>query len=69
MEAHHGVNGPDKADTKKIISQIVMISEVCDQNGDRVSKNDKSWHSCCIRLKWVQLNIKNFGTLSIDDSF
>ena len=35
-----------RVDNEKIISQIVRISEVCDQNGDWVSKND--WR---IRLK------------------
>ena len=29
---------------KKIISPIVLISKLCDQNGDRVPNNDKSCH-------------------------
>ena len=32
----------------KIISQIVGISEDCDQNGDRVSKNNVSCHICIV---------------------
>ena len=35
---------------EKIISQILEISKVHDQNGDRVSKNDKSYYICSIRL-------------------
>ena len=31
-----------KLKNEKIISQIVGISKVCDQNGDRVSNNEKS---------------------------
>ena len=38
---------------EKIICQIVRISEVCDQNGDRVSTNDKICHVCGIRLNRV----------------
>ena len=34
-----------------IISQIAWVNEVCDQNGDRVSKNNKSCHICRMRLK------------------
>ena len=41
-----------------IISQIVRISEVCDQNANRVSKNDKISHICSM---CVQLNMKNMG--------
>ena len=33
-----------------MISQIVGISELYDQNGDRVSKNVKSCHICSMRL-------------------
>ena len=36
---------------EKIICQIIGISEVCDQNGDRVSKKNKSYHICIIGLK------------------
>ena len=35
----------------KIASQIVGVSKICDQNGDRVSKNVKSCHICSMRLK------------------
>ena len=35
------------------ICQIVRSIEVCDQNGDRVSKNHKSWHMCSKRQKGV----------------
>ena len=37
---------------EEIISQIVWIIEVCDQNGDRVSKTNQSCH-ICMRLKKV----------------
>ena len=33
------------------ISQIVRSGNNCDQNGDRLSKYDKSWHICSVRLK------------------
>ena len=33
--------------------KIVRISEVCDQSGDRVSKNDKIYNICSMRLKRV----------------
>ena len=35
-----------KFENEKIISQIVGVSWVCDQNGGRVSKNDKICHIC-----------------------
>ena len=35
----------------KIISQIVRISECCDQNSDGVSKNGESCHICIMWLK------------------
>ena len=34
-----------------ITSQIVGSGENCDQNGDRVSKNEKSCHICSMRWK------------------
>ena len=40
-----------------IISQMVGIGEVCDQNGDRVSRNDKSCHICSDRLKRTFSNL------------
>ena len=48
-----------------LISQIVGISEGCDQNGDRVSKNDKSCHICIMRLKGVLVKYEKYGTLSM----
>ena len=39
--------------SEKIISQIVGISEGCDQNGERVSETDKICHICSMRLKNV----------------
>ena len=33
------------------ICQIVGVSEVCDHNGERVSKDDKSFNICSIGLK------------------
>ena len=44
-----------KFEDKKRISQIVWISEGCDQNGERVSKNAKSCHICRMKLKGVLL--------------
>ena len=35
----------------KCRNQIIGISEVCDQNADMVSKNNKSFHICSARLK------------------
>ena len=47
---------------RKIISQIVRVSEVCDQNGDRVSKNHKICHICSMRLKrTLNNNLNNIG--------
>ena len=40
-----------KVENEKIISQIVGVSKISDQNGDKVSKNDKSCHICSKRLK------------------
>ena len=48
-----------KFESEKIISRIVGISEGCDQNGDRVSKNDKSCHICIMRQKGVIGKMKN----------
>ena len=46
----------------RFISQIVRTSEVCDLSGGRVSKNDKSCHTCWMRLnKDFSLNRKNMG--------
>ena len=39
-----------KFEDEKIISYIVRISEDCDRNGDKVSKNDKSYHICIMWL-------------------
>ena len=40
-----------KVENEKIISQIVGISKICDQNGDGVSKNYKYSHICSMALK------------------
>ena len=40
-----------RVENEKIISQIVWISEACDQSGDRVSKKDKRCRICSMRLK------------------
>ena len=44
-----------------IISRIVGISEDCDQNGERVSKTDKSCHVCIMRLKGVLVKYEKMG--------
>ena len=48
-------------ENEKIISQIVGISEVCNQNGDRVSQNENNCDICSIRLTmgFIQLSMKN----------
>ena len=38
---------------------------ICDQNGDRVSKNDKGRHICSMRLKVVFSRMQKIWTLSI----
>ena len=43
-----------RVENEKNISQIVRVSEVCVQNGERVSRNDKSCH-ICMRLKKAAL--------------
>ena len=43
------------------ISQIVGVSAGCDQNDDRVSKNDKSCHICSMRPKVVLVKYRNMG--------
>ena len=53
-----------KFEDEKIVSQIVWISDECDQNGDRVSKNDKSCHICSTRQKGVFVKYEKYGTLS-----
>ena len=35
-------------ENENIISQIVKVSEICDQNGECLSKNHKSFHICSI---------------------
>ena len=40
-----------RVENEKIIFQNVEFSEVCDQNGDRLSNNDKICHICSIRQK------------------
>ena len=35
-----------KVEDEKIISQIVGLIKRCNQNGDRVPKNNKSCHIC-----------------------
>ena len=72
------------ANMTTFISQIVRISEDCDQNGDRVSKNDESCHICIMWKKcfskiwkiwdsvyiiWLQLRNKYFGLHNNFDSF
>ena len=52
-------------ETEKIIFQNVRISEVCDQNGDGVSKNYKSSHIFSMRLKRVLVKYEKYGALSI----
>ena len=50
-------------ESEKISGQIYWISEGCDQNGDRVSMNDKSCHICILSLEGVEN--EKYGTLSI----
>ena len=39
---------------EKIIGQIVGFSEVCDQNGDRVSKNEISCRFNSVNLEYIK---------------
>ena len=52
-------------ENEKIISQIVRISEVCDQNGDRVFKNNKSCHIIVWGSKGLLAKNEKYGTLFI----
>ena len=53
---------------EKIISQIVQVNEVCDQNGDKVSKSNKSCHIYSIRQKGLLALYEKCGTLSVNDN-
>ena len=56
---------------KVIISQIVGISEYRDQNGDRVSKYDKSCNICSIKTIRVLAKYEQYekcGTLSMHEA-
>ena len=44
---------------------MLDVSWVCNQNGGRVSKNDKSWHSFSMILKKVLVKYEKYGTLSM----
>ena len=50
------------SENEKIIGQIVRSGKWCDQNGDRVSKSDKSYYICMIRLL---VRHTKYGTMSI----
>ena len=62
---HHRALMLQKFEDEKMISQIVWISEGCDQNGERVSKNGKSCHICSMRLKGMTVKYEEYETLSI----
>ena len=49
-------------ENENIISQVVRIGEWCDQNGDKVSKNDKSCYICIIWLKGLLVKLEKHGT-------
>ena len=51
--------------TLKVWITPMETTKVCDQNGDRVSKNDKSYHICSIKLKGLLVKYEKYGTLSI----
>ena len=40
-------------ENEEIISQINRSGEKYDQNGGKVSKNNKSCHICSMRLKYI----------------
>ena len=50
---------------EKIICQIVWVIEVYDQNGERVSKNDKSSYIALCKLKCALLKYEKNETLSM----
>ena len=52
-------------ENEKFISQIVRVTEVCDQNGDRVFKNDKSCNFGSVRLKGLSVINEKYWTLPI----
>ena len=45
--------GSVQVENEKIFIQIVRVCEVCDCNGDRLSKTDLSCHICSMGLKSV----------------
>ena len=45
--------------------KIIGFCIGCDRNGDRVSKNNESFHICISDLKVALVSYEKFGTLSI----
>ena len=54
-----------KVEKEKIIGQFVGTSKICNRNGDRGSKTDKSCLICSMRLKNVLVKYEKYGTLSL----
>ena len=43
-------------------TKLLRLVDICDQNGDRVSKYNKSCHICSLRQKELYINIIKYGT-------
>ena len=46
-------------------TKLLRLVDICDQNGDRVSKYNKSCHIYSLRQKELYINIIRYGTQSI----
>ena len=55
-----------RVENEKIIGQIVGISEVYDQNGERVLKNHNCCHISSIRLKVLLAKYEKIWDLSMN---
>ena len=47
------------------MSQFCQIGKVCDQNGDKMSKNDEKLSFCFRWLKIFLVSNEKYGTLSM----
>ena len=50
---------------RRSLVELSGLVKVYDQNGDSVSKNDKSCHICSMTQKGVFAKYEKYGTLSI----
>ena len=54
---------------QRSLVKFVSFSKSCDQNGDRVSKSDESYHIIIRVIKVFLVNYDKYGSLSIYDAF